>query len=280
MVGPKSRGDNKKRAKSRAFTLIELLVVISIIAVLAAILFPVFARARENARRASCMSNMKQIGLGFVMYTQDYDERMPPNSQSLGIGNYTYPNGRVATATNAGWPILIYPYVKNSQVYNCPSADERYDGGAVAGHFFAYSYNHSGIRGFGVSSSLCDPGRTYNCGVALGPANTVGASLAAIEDTSGTIAVIEGSASGIRYRPRDFTGTAEEAYNKLRETGACDTVSRYFCGRVRHLETVGTMFVDGHVKAMPWKSVFGDLGQDEINPDVMRYWTTAANPLQ
>jgi prepilin-type N-terminal cleavage/methylation domain-containing protein len=61
----------------RGFTLIELLVVIAIIAILAAILFPVFARARENARRASCSSNMKQIGLGFLQYTQDYDERMP-----------------------------------------------------------------------------------------------------------------------------------------------------------------------------------------------------------
>lgn len=67
-----------KKQNRTAFTLIELLVVISIIAVLAAILFPVFARARENARRASCMSNLKQIGLGFMMYTQDYDEMMPP----------------------------------------------------------------------------------------------------------------------------------------------------------------------------------------------------------
>ena len=66
-------------SRKRAFTLIELLVVIAIIAILAAILFPVFARARENARRASCLSNLKQIGLGVMQYNQDYDGHYPPN---------------------------------------------------------------------------------------------------------------------------------------------------------------------------------------------------------
>ena len=69
----------KSKQYRRGFTLIELLVVIAIIAILAAILFPVFARARENARRSSCLSNMKQIGLGMMQYSQDNDERYPPN---------------------------------------------------------------------------------------------------------------------------------------------------------------------------------------------------------
>ena len=69
---------------TKGFTLIELLVVIAIIAILAAILFPVFARARENARRTSCLNNMKQIGLGFMQYTQDYDEKYPPNMPETG----------------------------------------------------------------------------------------------------------------------------------------------------------------------------------------------------
>src|SRR5471032_187855 len=76
------------RAKFKGFTLIELLVVIAIIAILAAILFPVFARARENARRASCQSNLKQIGLGFQQYSQDYDERFPIALSSAGNANW------------------------------------------------------------------------------------------------------------------------------------------------------------------------------------------------
>jgi prepilin-type N-terminal cleavage/methylation domain-containing protein/prepilin-type processing-associated H-X9-DG protein len=96
--------------KLSGFTLIELLVVIAIIAILAAILFPVFARARENARRASCQSNMKQLGLGIMQYAQDYDERLP--SYYLGANN---------TASQVTWRYMIYPYVKSTQIFQCPS---------------------------------------------------------------------------------------------------------------------------------------------------------------
>jgi len=92
------------------FTLIELLVVIAIIAILAAILFPVFARAREKARQTSCLSNMKQLSLGIYMYAQDYDERFPGGG---GMGD----NG----AWHPAWWEEIYPYVKNAQVFECPS---------------------------------------------------------------------------------------------------------------------------------------------------------------
>ncbi len=95
----------------RGFTLIELLVVIAIIAILAAILFPVFARAREKARQASCLSNVKQITLGLLMYAQDYDGRW--------VRTRTIP-GHAGWAT---WTAAIYPYVKNDQIYRCPSAD-------------------------------------------------------------------------------------------------------------------------------------------------------------
>ena len=97
--------------KKSAFTLIELLVVIAIIAILAAILFPVFARARENARRSSCQSNLKQIGLGVLQYTQDYDEFYP-------MGTWQY-NG--TSAPEVRWSQSIQPYVKSTQLFMCPS---------------------------------------------------------------------------------------------------------------------------------------------------------------
>jgi prepilin-type N-terminal cleavage/methylation domain-containing protein/prepilin-type processing-associated H-X9-DG protein len=98
--------------RRHAFTLIELLVVIAIIAILAAILFPVFARAREKARQASCLSNTKQLTLGLLMYAQDYDEKYP--TYYWGEGNSGIPN-------SVTWWGGIYPYVKNTQLYACPS---------------------------------------------------------------------------------------------------------------------------------------------------------------
>jgi prepilin-type N-terminal cleavage/methylation domain-containing protein/prepilin-type processing-associated H-X9-DG protein len=92
------------------FTLIELLVVIAIIAILAAILFPVFARAREKARQTSCLSNQKQIGLAWTMYVQDYDENIPPYS-------IRYPDD----SWGPKWYTIIEPYLKNEQILVCPS---------------------------------------------------------------------------------------------------------------------------------------------------------------
>jgi prepilin-type N-terminal cleavage/methylation domain-containing protein/prepilin-type processing-associated H-X9-DG protein len=101
----------KKHTRS-GFTLIELLVVIAIIAILASILFPVFARARENARRSACLSNAKQIGLALMQYTQDYDEKLP----------FLY------DSTNSYWYDMIRPYAKSNQLFDCPSQSEHWNG--------------------------------------------------------------------------------------------------------------------------------------------------------
>lgn len=106
----------------RGFTLIELLVVIAIIAILAAILFPVFAQAREAARKTSCLSNTKQIGLAIMMYTQDYDEMYPScswDTPPLGTADHDANDANYLTAFN--WMFKCYPYIKNKQIFACPS---------------------------------------------------------------------------------------------------------------------------------------------------------------
>ena len=100
----------------RGFTLIELLVVIAIIAILAAILFPVFARAREKARQASCQSNLKQLALGHLMYIQDYDDITMQHRC-----NYWPSNSGSATQAGACYAQAVEPYTKNRQIYICPS---------------------------------------------------------------------------------------------------------------------------------------------------------------
>jgi len=100
--------------RRRAFTLIELLVVIAIIAILAAILFPVFAQARESARTTACLSNMKQLGLGLTMYVQDYDEYYPNIYQGWGNVSGAYQEGWM-------WKNAINPYTKNKGIMKCPS---------------------------------------------------------------------------------------------------------------------------------------------------------------
>ncbi len=118
------------RSAGRGFTLIELLVVIAIIAILAAILFPVFASAREKARQTSCASNEKQLGLAFIQYAQDYDEIMP-----------CYWNSGAPTNTTVNWAYEIYPYVKATAVYACPDDLTTPANGTLAKCSYCYNSN-------------------------------------------------------------------------------------------------------------------------------------------
>ncbi|MEN6304106.1 MAG: DUF1559 domain-containing protein [Armatimonadia bacterium] len=109
----------------RGFTLIELLVVIAIIAILAAILFPVFAKAREKARQSSCLSNVKQLMLSVLQYAQDYDETLIPASQ----------------LRSGDWFVVLDPYVKNKQVWSCPSYPELAN--PTYNKYLSYGWNYA-----------------------------------------------------------------------------------------------------------------------------------------
>ncbi len=172
-----------KRPKSSAFTLIELLVVIAIIAILAAILFPAFARARENARKTSCMSNMKQMGLGIIQYAQDYDEKYPQG--------YFYKDNAGDTQGYVQWSGSVRPYLKSDQLFVCPSDPS---GGLPP------TNPHDPTYSFSPSTPPVDaqvPRISYSANAALLPrkrsstdgTNTV--SLAAVENTAQTIMIAE-----------------------------------------------------------------------------------------
>ena len=211
--------------RRRGFTLIELLVVIAIIAILAAILFPVFARARENARRASCQSNMKQLGLGIMQYTQDYDERMVPIFNGAAGTVYTY----------SYWCDLIQPYVKSRQIFKCPSVSTtaRYYGGD---YNTPQSYYANGTRaGYGSQANFGaanDDGR---------PMSESSNSIATYQNPSQTLLVLEKSANG----DGNGGGNSGEPY-----IGYISYITPPAHNLTNHLGTSNYLFVDGHVKAM------------------------------
>ncbi|BCM92387.1 hypothetical protein IAD21_04266 [Abditibacteriota bacterium] len=213
----------------RAFTLVELLVVIAIIAILAAMIFPTFARARENARRASCQSNLRQIGLGLIQYSQDYDEILVPDwfvtnpNQGLSTQSSSVANARYK------WTDAIYPYVKSEQIFICPSATGdaatrwRYYGNLAPAEeestFGAYIIMH----GYGPNQSDKTPPVSH-------PLSNDLVSLAQAQVPSTTAWVLDGD--GHFYCQIDTTR---------------NVVSNVLD---RHLDTIGILFLDGHVKSI------------------------------
>ena len=147
-----------KSGLRQGFTLIELLVVIAIIAILAAILFPVFQKVRENARKTACLSNMKQIGLAVTQYTQDSDEN--------------YPTGYVGIL-GQGWGGTVYTYVKSTDVFKCPDdATTKQNNGAVISYPVSYAGNLNFLRR-DVPGPANDPRTGQSLASLVSPAKTV-----------------------------------------------------------------------------------------------------------
>ena len=210
------------RPARQGFTLIELLVVIAIIAILAAILFPVFGRARENARRSSCQSNLKQIGLGFLQYTQDYDEKFPL------LRNNGAPDN--SGGDGYGGPFAaMQPYLKSPQLLQCPSETTAPQ-----------------------SATSATPGYTdYNYNLLLGynPAPV---------DRNRGLAIATLTQSALTVLAADAVGDYADSWESgCGGTTACAapgglavTRSEHTGAPQRHLETQNFLFTDGHVKAI------------------------------
>jgi prepilin-type N-terminal cleavage/methylation domain-containing protein/prepilin-type processing-associated H-X9-DG protein len=235
-----------KRSRCRAFTLIELLVVIAIIAILAAILFPVFAQAREKARTATCLSHMKQVGTGIMMYAQDYDERYPYN--------YHYNS----TKTLLWWfQDDIRPYVKNEPLYSCPSArshqlwrDLRAPGLPIplVKDYIAAVSGGSGWPGRPAGLPAPTAPMTNNGGT-----STTTRGIPEVEDVSGTIMVFDSGDAGYQFEVWSFNqyhcaGLPRDLWidgNGNKYTGANPALAQV--GK-RHSGGFIAIFCDGHAK--------------------------------
>jgi len=194
----------------KGFTLIELLVVIAIIAILAAILFPVFARARENARRSSCQQNIRQIGLAIKQYLSDYDESFPQISVLA---------GGAATDSPWGWADACQPYVRNTQLFQCPS-DSTQPPTAPA------------TTVYGSDGAYTD--YFYN-------SNLSGQNESALQYIANTV-MLGDSATGNATRNSNGDETATGSANII------DLANGNVGAATRHLDGANYAFADGHVK--------------------------------
>lgn len=232
-----SKRTHSKRASRSGFTLIELLVVIAIIAILAAILFPVFARARENARRASCQSNLKQLGLSIAQYTQDYDE-----SYMVGSSIGDWPCAQSYAAFN--WPQILQPYIKNVGVFVCPS-DPKND--YTDPSYLTISYGYNRTITFGSSCGAAAKMAAFNS-----PVKTV--VLFEVEDAITDVGG-GGSLSGAPFGNGvewGLWGSGTYATGNMGNRGPGTASSYPFWGikslEGRHFAGANYLMADGHVK--------------------------------
>jgi prepilin-type N-terminal cleavage/methylation domain-containing protein/prepilin-type processing-associated H-X9-DG protein len=216
------------------FTLIELLVVIAIIAILAAILFPVFAKAREKARQSSCLSNLKQIDLAYMAYAQDYDGMAPDNLMGRDISGAS-----AAFPPCHTWCEIIQPYVKNTQVLKCPSWGYTYTG-HITGPTWGYGavqevLGYAGIVSFNATD-WAPYGNTARAGF--------GQSIDGLTEPSNTILVCD--SVNFNCARSLWKSTANTAYPDAATATAYKNA--YYFVYSNHNGGANCAFADGHVK--------------------------------
>lgn len=294
--------------RQRAFTLIELLVVIAIIAILAAILFPVFAQAREKARAASCLSNMKQMATATMMYVQDYDEGYYPHrfncrdASNAAVNCAEYYNGTTlkpeAQMLTGGalqryyWVYLLQPYIKNFNLFKCPSAPGSFIPGATSapvcnatgctgngyGGQNSYGHNDAWMSPAGPFADAAGNPKTVAQASVSRPASTVlitdatyygvvpdvmnySGQLQTGKFTAAELTAIQGLVNGQGTQYQYYwmnIGNSKWSYAGGPTTAAAFTQAQVD-GAGRHNGIINCVFADGHAKAIPYKKLIGDL---------------------
>ena len=231
----------RHHSRRPGFTLIELLVVIAIIAVLASILFPVFARARENARRTSCLSNIKQLGLGVMQYTGDYDEKYP----------------LVSFPTPADtWTLSMQPYLKSQQLLRCPS-DVSTNGDATTPRLTSYGFS-AWMKATSGGTPWMNDGEPYRHAAQMAASSKV-------------VLMSELADNGTSdHFPPYCWGSPSEAVSR---GGGCPPTA-WVAGEAgslalrRHLEGFNNLYADGHAKWHKWSQVW--FQDSSVSPNILQ----------